>query len=260
LNGATGLFRQTLPMVLLAQQEDNRVLTDPQAVHYVLGLEHLLTENTRLTLEVYHKEYDHFPLDPSQPALFLIDELTYCYGFFFNHQHLIDSGRARSQGVELMLQKKLARKVYGLASASLFRSQYRGGDGRWRDRVFDNRAVLSLEGGYKPNNKWEFSARWIYAGGPPYTPFDEERSRDLGRSVLDGARINEARHPDYHSLNVRFDRRFLFSGSNLVLYFSVWNLYNRRNVAQYYWNEVDNRPDVITLWSLLPIFGLEYEF
>jgi hypothetical protein len=82
----------------------------------------------------------------------------------------------------------------------------------------------------------------------------------VGRAVLDEERINEARQPDYHSLNVRFDRRFLFSGSNLVFYFSVWNLYDRKNVAQYYWNEADNRPDVIYQWSVLPIFGLEYEF
>ncbi len=260
LNGSTGLFRQSLPLVLLLQNGANKDLQIPRAVHYVIGVDHLLNENTKFTLEVYQKDYDHFPLDPTQPALFLIDELTYRYGFFFNHDRLSDTGRAYTRGLEVMVQKRLARDVYGLASASFFRSRYRGGDGIWRDRVFDNRAIFSLEGGYKPNNKWEFSIRWIYAGGPPYTPFDAEKSRAISRAVLDAERINASRYPDYHSMNLRFDRRFHFSGSNLVFYFSVWNIYDRKNVAQYFWNEVDNRQDVIYQWSVLPIFGLEYEF
>ena len=230
------------------------------AVHYVFGIEHLLTENTKLTVELYQKSYDHFPLDPTQPTLFLMDELYYRYGFFFNHERLIDTGKASSRGLEIMLQKKLAEKIYGLASASYFRSKYRDGNGTWRERVFDNRAIFSLEGGYKPNNKWEFSLRWIYAGGPPYTPFNLQASQDLNRAVLDENRINEARYPDYHSLNIRFDRRFHFSGSNLVFYFSVWNAYNRKNIATFFWNEVEKKEDIIYQWSLLPIFGLEYEF
>lgn len=260
INASTGIFYQSLPLLLLSQNEENESLKDPKAVHYVLGVEHLLTENTKLTVEVYQKDYDHFPLDPTQPTLFLIDELYYRYGFFFNHERLIDTGQASSRGIEIMLQKKLAENIYGLASASYFRSKYKDSLGTWRERVFDNRAILSLEGGYKPNNNWEFSLRWIYAGGPPYTPFDVEESRRLNREVLDGDRINEVRYPDYHSLNIRFDRRFHFSRSNLVFYFSVWNVYNRKNIASYFWNEIDQKEDVIYQWSLLPIFGFEFEF
>ena len=260
LNGSAGLFYQNLPLILLSQNTENRKLKDPSATHYVLGIEHLLTENTRLTFEVYRKEYQNFPIDPTQPALFLIDELFYRYGFFFNHGSLTDNGRATAQGMEITLQKKLAKDIYGLASVSYFRTRYQGGDGIWRDRVFDNQLILSLEGGYKPNRKWEFSLRWIYAGGPPYTPFDISASEKLNRAVLDGTRINESRYPAYHSLNVRTDRRFSFSKTNLVVYFSVWNAYDRKNIATYFWNENENKEDVVYQWSLLPIFGLEFEF
>lgn len=260
LNGAAGWYHQNLPLLLLWQHESNRDLKDPMAVHYIVGIDHLLTENTKLSVEAYEKDYRHFPIDPTQPSLFVLDELFYRYGFFFNHAPLLDNGKAYSRGIEIMLQKKLARDFYGLASASYFRSKYRGGDGARRERVFDNRLILSVEGGYKPNNKWEFSMRWIYAGGAPYTPFDLEASRQLNRAVLDEDRINEARHPDYHSLNVRLDRRFHFSSSNLILYLSVWNAYNRKNIASYYWNEKENKQDVIYQWGALPIFGLEFEF
>jgi hypothetical protein len=260
VTAATGVYYQSLPAILLAQNEQNRALRDPRAIHYILGLTHRLSDYTRFTLEAYHKDYDHFPINPAQPSLFVIDELFYRHGFFMNHERLIDAGRARTTGIEASIQKRLVTKFYGFLSAAYFRSEYAGADGGWRARVFDNRLVLSAEGGYKPNRSWEFSARWIFAGGPPYTPLDLEQSAAINRGVLDGSRINGARYPNYHSLNVRFDRRFNFTGSNLIVYMSVWNAYNRKNVAGYYWNEVEGKPDVSYQWSALPIFGLEYEF
>jgi hypothetical protein len=254
LNASAGLFYQNLPLLLLAQSEKNKVLRDPRATHYVLGVDHLLTENTRLTLEVYQKDYARFPIDPAQPALFPIDG-----SFFAHHGELTDDGKALARGVEIMLQKKLAQKFYGLASAAYFRTRYQDGTGIWRDRDFDNRVTFSLEGGYKPNRKWEYSLRWIYAGGAPYTPLDLVASQVNHRAVLDENRINASRYPDYHALNVRFDRRFHFSESNLIFYLSVWNVYNRKNLATYFWNDKEQKQDMIYQWQLLPIFGLEYE-
>lgn len=255
LNGSAGIFYQSLPLLLLVQNPSNKNLKNAKAIHYILGIDHLLTENTKLTLEVYQKDYDQFPMDPQQPALFLIDK-----SFFNNYGTLKDNGKAFSRGIELMIQKKLARDFYGLISASYFRSRYKGLDGIWRDRDFDNRVTFSMQGGYKPNNKWEFSVRWIYAGGVPYTPFDIEKSKQNHRAVYNENRINQVRYPDYHSMNVRFDRRFIFSRSNIVFYLSVWNVYNRKNIANFFWNDKEQKPDEVYQWGLLPIFGVEYEF
>jgi hypothetical protein len=199
-------------------------------------------------------------MDPDEPSLSLLDELSFRYGFFANHGSLTDGGQAFSQGIELMIQKRLARDFYGMAGASIFQTRYRDGLGVWRDRVYDNRFIFSVEGGYKPGRNWEFSARWIFAGGTPYTPFDAERSTALNRAVLDQGRINQARYPAYHSLNLRFDRRFHFSRSNLIAYVSVWNAYNRKNVASFFWDEVKNAQGAIYQWSLMPVIGLEFEF
>ncbi len=258
-NASAGVFHQFLPLPLLVQNSANKELKDPIAYHYVLGLHKMLSEDTRLTVEVYAKEYDRFPLDPVQPPLFVIDQVLQS-SMFYNGNPLVDEGKAYTRGIEVMVQKKLAQKLYGLLSASYFRSRYRDYDGQWRNRAFDNRFTFQVEGGYKPNNKWEFSARWLFAGGRPYTPFDETASGDAGRGVLDINRINGERLPDYHSLNLRVDRRFHYSGSNLVFYLSVWNAYGRKNLDNYVWNEVSNRKEENTQWGTLPVFGLEYEF
>jgi hypothetical protein len=209
-------------------------------------------------VEAYHKGYENFLFDPAQPQFFMADEVVYRF-FNSNMQNLVDHGKARSYGVELTLQKKLVQGVYGLLSGSYFRSQYRDLGGLWRNRAFDNRLLFNVEGGYKPNPGWEYSLRWVYAGGAPYTPLDPVKSRALNRSVFDGDRVNAERYPDYHSLNLRVDRRLHWHGSNLILYLSVWNVYNRKNVASYFWNESEQRQDVLYQWGLLPVVGIEYE-
>lgn len=256
---SSGLYHQHLPLLLISQNSANRSLKDPYAVHYIAGVDHLLTDDTKLSVEAYVKEYYDFPVDPADPSLFMVDEVFYRTGFFLHHSALSSDGKARSQGIEITVQKKLAHDFYGLVSATYFRTEYKGVDDVWRKRVFDNRMIVSAEGGYKSNSEWEFSARWIYAGGTPYTPFDLARSRQLKRGVFDAERINASRYPPYHSLNIRFDKRFHFESSNLVLYVSAWNAYDRRNVATYFWNEKKNAPDTIYQWNLLPIFGVEYE-
>lgn len=261
LNASYGLYYQELSHVLLSQLKSNVKINTPKAVHTIIGLDKMIFDDTRLLLEFYNKDYSDFPVDPAQPNLFLADELYY-NGFenFLNHPNIAFTGEANSHGAELTVQKKMARDFYGLVATSWFKSQYMTASGRWKDRVYDNRFTFSIEGGYKPNNVWEFSLRWLYAGGAPYTPFDIQVSTMLNRAVLEKSHINQKRYPDYHSLNVRFDRRFHFSQSNLVFYLSVWNAYDRKNIATYFWNQKENRQDVIYQWRMLPIFGLEYEF
>jgi hypothetical protein len=40
----------------------------------------------------------------------------------------------------------------------------------------------------------------------------------------------------------------------------VWNVYGRKNVEAYYWNEVDNKLDILEGWGTIPVIGLEFEF
>ena len=259
VNFSSGLFYQDLPLVLLAQNDANSGIKTPHATHFVFGISHLLTENTKLTIEAYQKQYEDLPVDPSQPDQFLMDEI-YNTGVFLMHGPLQDGGKADARGIEIMVQKKLAESVYGMASASYFRSRYQDQSGDYKDRVYDNRLTFNIEGGYKPNKRWEFSMRWIYAGGAPYTPLDEEASVQAKRAVYDQTLINAERLPAYHSLNLRADHRFFFNRSNIVLYLSIWNVYGRENISGYAWNGYTNEKKPIKQWSTLPILGFEYEF
>ncbi|MBU1919791.1 TonB-dependent receptor [bacterium] len=257
LNAAYGRYYQRLPLVVLSQNDKFKDLKDPLADHYILGFSRLLSMNTRLTCEAYAKEYSRMPLDPDQPPFFVIDQFAKSGG---GHTRLVDSGKAWTRGVEVMVQKKLVERLFGVVSGSIFRTRYKGYDEIWRDRSYDNRWMFTIEGGYKPSRSWEYSVRWVYAGGAPYTPFYQTASLAAGEGIRDANRVNKERLPDYHSLNLRVDRRFHFHSSDVICYLNIWNVYNRKNIAEYTWSIVENRQRTSYQWGILPVIGIEYEF
>ena len=260
LTAGVGLFRQGLPAVMLAQSRENLSLPDMRSIHAVIGFRSLLSDDLRLGVDAYHKSTDFIPTDPNEPQLLPIDELFLGSNFLSPRDTLTSDGRARTSGVEVQLHKKMSGSTYGMVAASFFRSRYSAADGVWRDRVFDNRVTVSAAGGWRVGRGFELSARWILAGGVPFTPLDVTLSQNRNRSVLDMNRINEARYPAYHSLNTRVDHRSSIGATTLTWYISIWNTYNRKNIAQYYWNADVGQEEAIRQWGLLPIFGIEWEF
>ena len=260
LNLAFGTYYQNLPFMILSQRGFYDNLSDPRAHHYVAGIDHLLSADTRLTLEAYAKNYAHFPVDPNMPTMFVIDELIYHYGIFVSRDSLTDDGTAYSRGLELMIQKRMGSRLGGILSFGLSQVRYRDNNNVLYNRLSDNGFVASIEVNYKPGPFWDLSFRWHYAGGAPYTPFDEALSQQWSEGLLDRDRINDVGLPDYHSLNLRLDRHFYFSGSNLTVYFSIWNVYNRENVAGYYWSEADQVTKPMSQLMMFPLMGIEYEF
>jgi hypothetical protein len=258
LNAAFGVYYQNLPPSLLVQHPDNRLLENPRALHYVLGLQRRLTPSTRLTLELYAKEYDELPYDPDDPTVSVFD----AYADFGAPAPggLIGNGRASSRGFELLVQKKLAQDLYGSLSYAHARSRYTDLSGAKRHRNFDNRHLSSLILGYRPSDRWEYSLRWSYAGGRPYTPFDEELSRLLGTGVVRPDQVNARRLPPYHRLDLRLDHRQHYRAFNVVSFFSLLNAYNRANLFTYYWDQDQERVGRIDQWSIIPVGGFELEF
>lgn len=256
---AGGVYRQGLPGELAARSAEFEKLPDPCAEHLVLGWRRLLDRDSRLSVEAYLKRYSRFPYDPGQPGYFILDGLS-SEQDLYTFDSLTAGAEARSRGVEVILQRRLAMGLYGIASCAWSTADYRSPGQPWRPRIFDNRVIVGLEGGFKFDERWEVSARWDFAGGRPFTPLDLEASAAANRTVLDDSRINAERLPPYHTLNLRADRRFDFRDSALTAYASVSNVYNRRNVAAVYWNGADRTEDTILQWGIMPSVGLEYEF
>jgi len=252
----SGVYNQNPPPIYIANDASNK-LKSVNAYQHSISFEHMLTPSTKLSLSAYQKEYTNSPILPDatlhNDPTFLFDELRMYNG-------IASSGTALSDGLEILIQKKKVENFYGLVGGSIFNSTFTDYNGIKRNRNHNYRYIFNIVGGYRPNTDWEISIRWSYFGGRPYTPIDLNSSVLADEQILYLDDFNEDRTPDYHSLFIHYEKRYNLKRSNLVLFFEVWNTYNRENIETYFYSRVNNNIGKIVYFSTIPVVGLGIEF
>jgi outer membrane receptor protein involved in Fe transport len=260
MNGAFGIYYQQMPLFLIKQDPGNAALRDPMARHVIIGFKYILHKDVQLTLEAYDKRYADHPMSPANPFAFVIDDVNGDNDRFWDYGLFVAQGRAYARGVELTIQKKISKKLYGLANLTYYRARYRDLMGYWRNRLFDNRFIFCLSGGYKPSRTWEFNVRWTLAGNKAFTPVDEELSALYGFPATRIEYIGAGHLDDYQNFSFRVDKRFLFRGSNLIVFLGALNLFDHKNELSKSW-DVESRQYLSTyMWGRVPYIGFEFEF
>jgi outer membrane receptor for ferrienterochelin and colicin len=245
LNLAWGKYVQAPASYQIAPDPRNLLLKSSTAIHYVAGLDHRLADDTRVTVEVYHKELFDLVVDPDSSNL------------------LLNTGSGYARGVELSLQKKFTDGFVGSASYSYSVSKRRDNNTQTLyDFEFDRPHIINLIAGMEVGEGWQLGAKFQYASGNPYTPVVGAVVKNGSYYVVDGG-YNSARYPAYHKLDVRIDKKFQFSSWTLTAYLDLWNVYNRQNVLSYSY-KVDSRGIITTTpqydFGVLPIIGLSAQF
>ena len=252
----SGLYYQNPPAIYIANNASKK-LKSVKARQHSISLEHMLTPSTKLSLSVYQKKYSDSPILPGatlhNDPTFLFDELRMYNG-------IVSNGTALSDGLEILIQKKKAENFYGLVGGSIFNSTFTDYNGIKRNRNHNYCYIFNVVGGYRPSTDWEISIRWSYFGGRPYTPINLNASIQADEQILYLDEFNEDRTPDYHSLFIHYEKRYNLKRSNLVLFFEVWNTYNRENIETYFYSRPNKDIGKIVYFSTIPVVGLGIEF
>lgn len=288
VNLAAGKYFQTPPLPYFGdryQSEVNRYLESSEADHYVLGIEYLPAEGLKMDVEGYYKRYSRLPV--SETFVHFFDRM-------FRSEKILNIGRQDVYGLDLFVQQKLVEDIYGTIAFSRMFSQFHdpriGMEGKTFTSGFDFPYVATVIAGKRfaglrsrlnrmpfyvkyPSyilpfsDDMEISLRYRYATGKPYTPetyVTGEQHREgasqwtAGWWVATGD-INSSRYPDYQRLDLAFSSRFNFNKWNLVMYLSVQNILNRKNVAFYQYNS-DGTMETVYQFAILPVIGMEVEF
>ncbi len=227
-------------------------LKSKHAVHYVVGIEHLITPNTKLTIEGYTKKLNNL--------ITAVSDST---------RYLDNSGEGYIDGVDILLHKKLAEKVFGSVSYSYSMSERKD---RWGERDYfngeyysdwDQRNIFTIIGGYQFSDNLELTIKWRYASGRPYTPVDTtDKWQDpvTGKWYIEEGPINSARYPAYHRLDFQIAQRHIFKGWSIVTYFNIQNVYNRKNILEYSWNDDFTEREELYQFLFMPVGGVTIEF
>jgi hypothetical protein len=259
LNGSWGRFHQQPAFVYVAAEPENRSLDPIRATHWVAGLAWEPSPDLKVSLETYRKEYARYPVARDYPTYSLANTGD-VYGIFGQLFPLVSRGEGVSRGLELYLQKKLIRTLYGQLAWTWSRTEHAALDGVMRPGGFDAPHTVTAILGAKPGTAWEFSTRFSYASGRPLTPPLEPASTQQNRYIYDLSRVNGVRAADYQRLDVRADRRFTTWGLNTTMFLEVQNLLDRENVFQYLWNPKTRALEAATQIRFLPVLGVNVEF
>jgi len=258
-NLSLGRYYQSPSYIWLVSEPSNRSLSFVGADQTVVGFDHLLRSDIKLTVEAYYKNYFDYPASLTRPFLVMANTGAGFGGTddgfsSFGVDRLASRGEGRSQGIELFLQKKSSEiPHYGLVSVSYSRSEFKGLDGVFRPGSFDQRWIVNVGGGYILNKKWELSGKFRLASGRPYTPYNPD-----GTQVA--SQYNSRRIPANHSLDIRVERKWMFETWNLIFYLDVTNIYNRKPVDVPRYNEQTGQTENMGAIGIIPSIGIAAEF
>ena len=218
--------------ILVNQNDDINYIRSDQAI---AGIEYQLRENIIFTVEGFFKNYNNYPVS-------LIDSVSLATkgGDFgvYGIGPVSSTGKGRAFGVEVMNRTRLSDKLNLTASYTFYRSQMKDKNGKFISTNWDNRHLVSITSTYNFNKNWSVGAKWRYAGGSPYTPYDLELSSvkaawdTQNEPFKDWNKVNSERFNAFHQLDIRVDKRFYFKKWSVNLYLDIQNAYNFKSQDQ----------------------------
>ena len=264
-----GLYYQS-PSYVWMTNPNNESLKALKNTMGVLGWDYLVQDDVRFAVETYYKRYDDLPTGtvPGLNDYIVITNTGTSFGGAtedfqsFGYYDMVSNGYGRSYGVEFLLQKKFSNTpFYGLSSITINKTELTANNGVTYPGQYDQRFILNISGGYKPNAKWEFSAKFRYFTGVPFTPMyikgenpqNPNSIQNLPDEYLSG-RLEPAHH-----LDVRVDRYFNFGSSTLTLYVDIQNIYNYAIPFRPSYNNWDNSITTTSDIGILPSLGISWE-
>lgn len=176
-------------------------------------------------------------------------------------------GSGRSYGLEMYLKKKVGKLTgwisYTLSRAERQISDINGGD--WYPVKYDRTHDISVVGMYKLNDKWSFSASWVYNTGDAVT-FPSGKYVIEDQIVNMYTERNGYRMPDYH----RLDLGATYTNKKRKKYesswnFSIYNAYARENAYTITFQEKEGSPNEmeatqLSLFKIIPSITYNFKF
>lgn len=241
LNGSLGRYYKLPPTLLLGWSPDGREGNYPnsgsrywQTDHLVLGVDWQPEASVIVSIEGFLKVYDRYSVSRRTGA-----SLANSGGNFgvFGNEPVDPVGKGRAYGVEVYAQKRLTKRVYGLVSYTLYRSEFTGSNpNNYVRSSWDNRHLLSITGGWQfgSNKQWELAGKWRYLGPFPYTPWRLDQQAALfyesrGVGLLDNTQLNANESPAFSQVDLRLERKWFFTKWNLVVFVDIQNVFNILN-------------------------------
>ena len=208
------------------RNEQLKYITSNQAI---AGFEYRPADNMRLSIESFYKQYGQYPFSVLEGVSIASKGADYGQ---VGDEEITSTGKGRAYGVEILYKIMEWNNLNITSTYTFFRSEFTDKNNIYRPSSWDTRHMLNLIGSYKLKKSWNLAARWRFIGGAPYSPINEELSKDklawniTNQPYLDYENFNSLRLSNTHSLDFRVDKEFYFKKWVLNFYLDIQNAYN----------------------------------
>ncbi len=218
-------------------ENPNRDLKLARAHHMVLSYDWAINDNMRLKVEPYFQYLYDVPVIADSS----FSMVNFEQDWFFNTA-LENSGKGRNYGVDLTLEKFFSSSIYYLITGSVYKSEYLGGDGVWRDTRFDRTYAFDILGG----KEWQVSGqknkliginlRLNLMGGRRISPVDDLASIQAEEPKFDENNAFSETEPSVYQLDLSLTHRKNKPKSSRVWAIQIKNLLGAEQFNGYQYN------------------------
>jgi len=245
------------PFVNMLAYPVNRFMDPMRVTHEIVGFEVTPIRDSVIRIEGYRKSYNSIPASTEYPSVTL-NTMTDMLASETVWLPMDSSGRGNASGIEVSDSSRFGSRLQLQFSAAYSRAKFAGLDGILRPSNFDLPWIVNAAGVERLGRGYLLSARYGYATGRPYTPFDLADSLIQNRPIYDLSSVNLDRSPYYARLDAQVNKEIKIGSAALELYGGMDNIFNRSNFLSYAWMPrydlgTKQRDPVATFWQM-PIF------
>ncbi len=246
------------------------------AEHYIFGIEYEGDSDWAWRIESYYKDMDDLIVsNPSQQVTSYTSTDSAVENDLMQADNYLNAGVGTAYGVEFLLNKAISDNWYGWLSIAYSKTERTNElTGDEFNYEFDKPWIINLVANYEINDNWQFGGRWRFQSGALYTPINgavpvyplvnnepDSSQEPIFYDPIEGG-INEQRLDDFHRLDVRLDYKTQWWGQETNLYFEVLNVYGKKSLTGYDYNEdyTERDPSYQFPDTPIPSIGLQIEF
>jgi outer membrane receptor protein involved in Fe transport len=270
IKASLGKYYQS-PSYVWMVNEENRYLNALENNMAIIGIDYLIQDDLRMSLETFYKRYDDLPTGtiPNVNDYLVITNTGTGYGGreddfqSFGYFSMLSNATGTAYGFEWLLQKKFSQiPCYGQLSLGYNKIEYIAGNGLVYPGQYDQRIIVNIAGGYKFDQNWEISTKFRFYTGIPYTPVYRPNENPLNPGTIQNFpdEYLSARFDPEGIWDIRIDRYFNFTLWRLVIFLDIQNVlnvkYQIRPRYDFWNNEVVTQNKI----GILPSIGISAEF
>jgi len=219
----------------------NNDLKPKKAVHLIAGINYLIRKDNRINIEIWKK---------------YLWDMPYQSDTVRGKESI---GEGNYYGIDFLLEKKLTHYLYYRGSYSFSFAYKKTPEGVYFSD-WDQRHLATIVCGIKIG-KMDFSTKFRYQSGRPYTPYSEDQRYQIGTHwCAPKGDINSARYTPYFRFDFQWSAHYKLGIFSITSYFNLQNITNHRNLSNMYWDTDNGVMKYNEGFKFMPVGGLVAEF